>query len=81
MTINVRLSVGLARLVGNPHLWVTLAEGATVADLFDHLRTEHPTLQKKLEIAVPVVSGRHATHSQALANGQQVAILIPIAGG
>ena len=81
MTINVRLSASLARLAGSSHLWLTLAQEATVADLFHHLRTHYPALDSKLNIAVAIISGRHTSPSQPLHDGDQVAILIPIAGG
>lgn len=81
MNVQVRLSAGLAQLVGNPHLAVTLAEDATVADLLHHLRTRHPALEQRLEIAIPIISGRHAAHSECLTAGQEVALLLPVAGG
>ncbi len=79
--INVRMSLGLAKLAGNTRLRVMLDEGATVADLLDHLCSQYPALKQKLNIAVAIVSGRHATASQTLSHGQEVALLIPIAGG
>lgn len=81
MTVNVRLSAGLAQAVGRTRLVVTLAEGATVADLVEHLRAEHPALASRLDLALPVVSGRHASPSDRLAPGQEVALLLPVAGG
>lgn len=81
MTINVRLSASLARLAGSSHLWVTLAHESTITDLFNHLRANYPALDSKLEIAVAIISGRHTAPSQQLNDGEQVAILIPIAGG
>lgn len=81
MNIHVRFSVGLAQLVGNPRLAVTLGEEATVADLLDHLRAQHPALAERLDIAIPMISGRHASQSDPLRAGQEVALLLPVAGG
>lgn len=81
MNIRVRLSAGLAQFAGNSRLAVNLAEGATVAELLDHLRTEYPHLAPKLETAIPMVSGKHAAPSEHLTTGQEVALLLPVAGG
>ena len=81
MTVRVRLGAGLAPASGNPRLAVTLVADATVADLVAHLREQYPTLTSKLNIAIPIVSGRHASPAQPLAEGQEVALLLPVAGG
>ena len=81
MNIRVRLSAGLAQFVGNPRLIVTLAEDATVADLLDHLCIRHPALAPKLDVAIPMIAGRHAAHADLLVDAQEVALLLPVAGG
>lgn len=81
MNIRVRLSAGLAQFAGNSRLVVNLAEGATVTDLLNHLRTEHPALAPRLDIAIPMVAGKHVTSSAQLTAGQEVALLLPVAGG
>lgn len=81
MNIRVRLSAGLAQFAGNSRLVVNLAEGATVTDLLNHLRTEHPAIAPKLDIAIPMVAGRPAGYSELLTAGQEVALLLPVAGG
>jgi molybdopterin converting factor small subunit len=81
MTVPVRLSGGLARLAGRPRLVVTLADGATVAELVEQLRTEHPALGRALDVAIPMVAGRHAAPAEPLQPGREVALLLPAAGG
>ena len=81
MNVQVRLGVGLSQLTGHPRLAITLAEDATVADLLDHLRTQHPALEQKLDSVLPVISGRHAAQSDRLTTGQEVALLLPVGGG
>ena len=81
MNIRVRLSAGLAPVAGNSRLAVNLAEGATVADLVHQLRAEYPDLAQKLDTAIPMVSGKHASPSEQLTAGQEVALLLPVAGG
>lgn len=81
LTVRVRLGAGLAPAAGNPRLAVTLVAPATVADLVAHLHEQFPTLTPKLNVAIPMVAGRHASPSQPLAEGQEVALLLPVAGG
>lgn len=81
MNVNVRLSAGLSPASGNPRFTVTLADDATVDDLLNHLRDHRPELQSRLDVVIPMVSGRHASGSHKLQTGQEVALLLPAAGG
>ena len=45
------------------------------------LRHKHPQLWPRMDTAVPIISGRHVTPSDPLADGQEIAFLLPIAGG
>ena len=81
MKIQVRFSAGLTQLVGHPRLAVILAEDATVADLLHYLRTQHPALEQRIDMAIPMVSGRYVAQSERLLAGQEVALLLPVAGG
>ena len=81
MEIPVRFSTGLAEYTGSSRLRLPLDEGATLADLIDRLCAEHPELKERLPSAVAVVSGRHIDPAERLQPGQEVALLLPIAGG
>jgi molybdopterin converting factor small subunit len=81
MLVRVRLGAGLAPTVGNSRLSVSLSENATVADLLDYLRVEYPALVSKINTALPLVSGRPVTLSHCLTETQEVALLLPAAGG
>ncbi|MFQ5341678.1 MAG: MoaD/ThiS family protein [Anaerolineae bacterium] len=81
MDVRVRLSADLIQHVGKTHLTMRLSDGATVADLMSRLRNQYPSLTDRLEMAVPFVAGRHASQTEPLADGQEVAFLLPIAGG
>lgn len=81
MRVQVRLSGDLASQIGRHRLSLDLADGATVNDLLDHLRQAHPQSAARLEAAVPVIQGQHVSHGQVLHEGQEVALLLPIAGG
>lgn len=58
---------------------VTLAQGATVADLLEYLLVQYPAFP--LNTAVPVIGGEHVSRSLHLSDGQEVAFILPIAGG
>jgi hypothetical protein len=64
--IRVRLGAGLSRLADAPLLSIDLADDASVDDL--------PSV-------LPVVSGTHVEREQRLHAGDEVALLIPVAGG
>jgi len=79
--VYVRLGAGLAHLAASPRLVILLEEEATVANLLDQLRTDHPALAQRLDTAIPMISGRHTDPAETLTAGQEVALLLPVAGG
>ena len=81
MHVQVRLGAGLATAAGTRRLSVALPEGATVETLLDRLGELEPGIAAGLTSALPVVRGTHAGHEQALSDGDEVALLIPVAGG
>ena len=81
MTVRVRLGAGLARLSAAPLKTVEVADGATVADLFDRLGEAEPELAPALRSVLPIVAGEHVTRDQVLADRQEVALLLPVSGG
>lgn len=81
MQVQVRLGGGLAAAAGTSRLAVELPHDATVETLVDHLGALEPALAAGLGSALPVVRGVHARSGQRLADGDEVALLIPVAGG
>jgi molybdopterin converting factor small subunit len=81
MPVTVRLSAGLARLVGLPRLQMVVQDSTTVAGLLETLAVCYPTLAPHLRLAVPVVRGNPVSGEQPLASGDEVALLVPVAGG
>jgi molybdopterin converting factor small subunit len=79
--IRVRLGAGLSRFADAPQLSIDLAEGASVADLLAALGAQQPTLAPALDSALPVVAGTHVEREKRLEPGDEVALLIPVAGG
>ena len=81
MHVRVRLGAGLSRLADAPLLSMDLAEGARVEDLLAALGSEQPALAPALTSALPVVAGTQVERGRPLHAGDEVALLIPIAGG
>jgi sulfur-carrier protein len=81
MQIHVRVNGPLSRSLGRARFTVDLTNGATIADLITLLRTQYPEIANALNYVVPVLSGRHCTPSTVLVDGQEVALLMPVAGG
>jgi molybdopterin converting factor small subunit len=80
MTVFLRVGAGLALGSGVTRLSVTLADGATVADLLENLRLQYP-VAARLENAVLVSNGEHVSRTAPLSDGQELALLLPISGG
>ncbi len=81
MTVHVRLSGELAQKVGLARLTISVSDGSTVADLREQLQAQHPAATPQLALAVPVIAGQHVGWTAHLSADQEVAFLLPIAGG
>ncbi len=81
MDVSVRLGGGLATAVGSNRLRVALPQDATVEMLLGRLRELEPAIASGLDSALPVIRGTHATRGQRLADGDEVALLVSVAGG
>jgi molybdopterin converting factor small subunit len=79
--VRVRLGAGLSRFADAPLLSLELDDGANVDDLLATLGREQPTLAPALRSALPVLAGEHVERGQELHAGDEVALLIPVAGG
>jgi molybdopterin converting factor small subunit len=81
LQIRVRLGAGLSRFAGSPLLALEVPDGGSIEDLFAALGERHPELAPALPSALPVVGGTHVERDAALHPGDEVALLIPVAGG
>lgn len=80
-TIFVRVNGALAEALGTSRLAVQLPSAATVGDLIDYLQSKHPQAAELFSRAAPVSSGKHLDPTAALTHQQEIALLMPIAGG
>lgn len=81
MLIAVRVNGPLAQRIGRSLLQVEMPANATIADLVEKLQAEYPQAQRQLSIAVPVVCGRPRSAQMSLHEEEELALLMPIAGG
>ena len=81
MHVQVRLGSGLAAAAGTRRLRVELPEDATVDTLRERLGVAEPAIAPALASALAVIRGTHASDEQTLADGDEVALLIAVAGG
>lgn len=81
MHVTVRLSAGLAQVTGSPRVQVSVPENGTVADLLQQLAATYPALGPRLKASVASVGGSVVGAEAVLASGQEVALLLPVAGG
>ncbi len=81
MKVNVRLFAGLNDLLGQRHVTLELAEGATVAQLRDQLGQEYPAVTPYLTSLVCAIDEEYVTSDYALHDGDEVALIPPVSGG
>jgi molybdopterin synthase catalytic subunit/molybdopterin synthase sulfur carrier subunit len=81
VTVNVRLSGELARICGSARLALDMTDGATVDDVRAALRKRVPALAGALDATLPLVRGAHVPPDRQLGNGDELALLLPAAGG
>jgi molybdopterin converting factor small subunit len=81
LRIDVRLGSGLSRLAGGPRLAVDVADGATVDEVLVRVAEERPALAAGLPSALTVVHGTQVGGERVLAEGDELAVLTPVAGG
>jgi sulfur-carrier protein len=81
MHVAVRLGSGLATSAGTRRLSVELPRESTVETLLARVGEMEPAIAPALDSALPVLRGAHAGGGEPLADGDEVALLIPVAGG
>jgi len=81
MQVTVRINGILARKLGMARLSVRLTAPATIQDLNQQLQSQYPHLSAEIRGTVAVIGGAHQAATAVLQDGQEVALLMPIAGG
>ena len=80
MRLEVRLFAFLRDLAGTDRLELELPEGSTVADLLEAVRRV-PGLERMPGGTAVAVEREYADPARPLRNGEEVALIAPVAGG
>jgi MoaD family protein len=81
MNIRVKFFAAPREALGKSELEVTLPEGATVADLIEHLKAEYPILRAYTRFLSVAVNKAYVGWETELRDGDEVACLPPVGGG
>jgi molybdopterin converting factor subunit 1 len=79
--IKVKFFAAPREALGQSELDVTLPEGATVTDLIEHLKAEHPVLRAHTRFLSVAVNRVYVGRETQLHDGDEVACLPPVGGG
>ncbi len=81
MRVNVLLFASYADLAGRDRLEVNLPGPATVADVVRHVRGLVPELERLPERPLAALNRSHARLDAPVSEGDELALLPPLAGG
>ncbi|MCA9982852.1 MAG: MoaD/ThiS family protein [Anaerolineales bacterium] len=81
MQVTVRVNGALLAALGRPRLFLELPPEATVADMQRQLQQNFPDQVDYFKSAVAVAAGQHLPPESRLPAGQEIALLLPVAGG
>jgi molybdopterin converting factor small subunit len=79
--VSVKLYAGLQGLVGKRDVELTLPAGATVEQLRTKIVEEYPVLEALISTLVCAVNDEMVSTDHVIAEGEQVELIPPIAGG
>ena len=80
MRVTVRLSGSLAERLGN-RLGVDLDPGARVCDLLESLAADGELGERACDGLAVVAGGAMVSHDRTLVDGDELDVLVPVAGG
>lgn len=80
LTVSVRLSGPLAATLG-PRRSVGMQDGATVTDLLEELAREAGLHEQDAGSLAATAGGAFLSRSHALADGDELSVLVPVSGG
>ena len=81
MLVSVRINGSLAQEIGSTRLRLDIPAPSTIEDLMIALGEQYPNSAESLTLAIPFVGGHHREKSASIQHGQEVALLMPAAGG
>lgn len=81
MQITVRLFAAHREAVGASAVVLTVPDGTSAGDVWEHLTRRHPALQRAVRPTAVAVNDQIEAAERRLADGDQVALLAPVSGG
>ncbi len=81
MKVNVKVFAALREELEGSELSVELPEGATLTTLLDQMGVRYPILKKYAPALHFAVNRKYASGNPILREGDEVALLPPVAGG
>ncbi|MCC6484939.1 MAG: MoaD/ThiS family protein [Armatimonadetes bacterium] len=81
MTVTLRMFAQLREALGASQTELTLPENATGLDVWAWVRSSAPSLQLPREVCRLAVNCEFVSFDKILSDGDEVAILTPVAGG
>ena len=81
MKVTIHLFAGLSELLGQRHVTLEVAEGATIGLLREELAREYPRVTPFLPSLVCAIDEEFVPPEHALREGDEVAIIPPVSGG
>lgn len=81
MRVRVRLFASLREAMGQGEVWLELPAGATAEDAWSRLCETRPELGPRRRSLSAAVNRRYAPFEAALADGDELVFIPPVAGG
>lgn len=81
MKIVVKYFALFRDITGTDQDTVVIAEGLSVSELLETIRTKYPDMEKTKRDVLVSVNRNFATHEVKLKDGDEVAIFPPVSGG
>ncbi len=81
VAVNVRLFAGAAEAAGVRFHRISVEDGATVDELFDHIAVEFPVLVPMKSSLTFAVNQEFVEMDRSLSYGDEVAVIPPVSGG
>lgn len=79
--VTVRFGSTLRPSSGQARLNIRLSIDSTVADVIELAGRIHPDLVDSLRSVLPIIDGEQADQARLLQDGNEIALVMPVAGG
>ena len=79
--VKVKMFAIFQEVFATDEMQITLEVGAPVSQIFDHLVSQHPNLERWRSLTRYAVNLNFVQPHTVLANGDEVALIPPVSGG